>query len=146
MNEPRKIALTLLVVLGIGLLALAVEWFREKLSGWLVLLIVSVVLLLMALSIHPIWAHDHQQPGLNDWLAGLHAKNKTWCCNGSDTDAIEDWETKGNRYRVKFRGQWFDVPEESVVDGPNKASDALLWMNKGYSGVSVRCFMPGSMT
>lgn len=91
-------------------------------------------------------AHDHNRPFLNDWLKGLHSKSKALCCDGSDTDAIEDWETKDSRYRVKFRGQWYDVPETALVDGPNKGGDALLWMNKGYLGFSVRCFMPGSMT
>lgn len=91
-------------------------------------------------------AHDHSNTDLNPWLKGLHAKDKTWCCDGKDTDSIDEWETRGNRYRVKFRGQWFEVPEDSVVDGPNKTGDALLWMNKGYLGVSVRCFMPGALT
>lgn len=90
--------------------------------------------------------HDHNRPELNEWMMGLHAKNSTWCCDGSDTDAIEDWETSGDHYRVKFRGQWFDVPEGAVVEGPNRSGTALLWMNKGYMGVSVRCFMPGSLT
>ena len=92
------------------------------------------------------FAHDHNHPEMNGWLKSLHAKNATWCCDGNDTDAIEDWEAAGVRYRVKFRGVWYDVPEGSLVDGPNKGGTALLWMNKGYGGFSVRCFMPGSLT
>lgn len=91
-------------------------------------------------------AHDHNRLFLNDWLKGLHSKSKALCCDGNDTDAIEDWETKNDRYRVRFRGEWYDVPESAIVDGPNKGGDALLWMNKGFTGFSVRCFMPGSMT
>lgn len=146
MTEPRKLAVVFLVIMAISLIALAIEWLRERVSGWIVLVIVSLVLLVMVLSIHPIRAHDHARPGLNEWLKTLHSKSKAWCCDGTDTDAIEDWETKNNRYRVKFRGEWYDVPESAVVDGPNKGGDALLWMNEGYSGYSVRCFMPGSMT
>lgn len=111
--------------------------------GCLLILVASAVALMLAVAAH---AHDHSRPDLTPWLQGLHAKNKTLCCDGNDTDAIEDWETSGNRYRVKFRGQWFDVPDDAIVDGPNKGADALLWMNKGYLGMSVRCFMPGSMT
>lgn len=92
------------------------------------------------------FGHDHLHPANNDYLKSLHSKNKTWCCDGNDTDAIEDWDTKDTRYRVKFRGQWFDVPDDAVVDDAKKGVEALLWMNKGYSGVSVRCFKPGSMT
>ena len=94
----------------------------------------------------PAQAHDHNRPHLNDWLKSLHSKAKTWCCDGNDTDAIDDWETKGNRYRVRFRGIWYDVPEDAVVDGPNKSGTPLLWMYKGYMSPAVRCFMPGSMT
>lgn len=94
----------------------------------------------------PAFGHDHRRPGLNDWMKGLFSKSKTWCCDGNDNDAIDEWETKDGRYRVKFRGEWFNVPESAIIDGPNEAGDALLWMNKGFSGFSVRCFMPGSLT
>ncbi len=107
---------------------------------------IGVVILLVLVMMATARAHDHSHADRNDWLKSLHGANKTWCCDGNDTDAIEDWETKDSRYRVKFRGQWFDVPEGAIVDGPNKGGDALLWMNKGYSGLSVRCFMPGMMS
>lgn len=110
-----------------------------------ILLLVFAVLLLFGLLVHPVRAHDHSNPDRNDYLKSLHSKGKTWCCDGNDTDAIEDWETKGNHYRVKFRGQWFDVPDDVLIDAPNKIGEPLLWMNKGYSGFSVRCFMPGVM-
>lgn len=104
------------------------------------------VVILLVLLVSPARSHDHSKPHINDWLKGLHAKNNTWCCNGDDYDTIDDWETKGAGYRVKFRGQWFDVPEGAIIDGPNKVGEALLWMNQGTLGISVRCFMPGSMT
>lgn len=94
----------------------------------------------------PAFGHDHARPALNEWMKGLFSKSKTWCCDGNDNDAIDDWEAAGGKYRVKFRGTWYDVPESSIIDGPNKAGDAILWMNKGYLGHSVRCFMPGSLT
>lgn len=146
MTEPQKASVVFLAVMAVGLVALAIEWVRERLNGWLALIFVSVILLLTAIGIHHAGAHDHARPVMNDWLKSLHSKSRAWCCDGNDTDAIEDWETRESRYRVKFRGQWYDVPESAIVDGPNKGGDALLWMNKGYTGFSVRCFMPGSMT
>ena len=113
------------------------------LRAWIIPIAAALVLLAIGVNAR---AHDHSRPGLNDWLKSLTSKKNVWCCDGNDTDAIDAWETKGERYRVRFRGQWFDVPDDAVVDGPNKGGDALLWMNKGYSGISVRCFMPGSMT
>ncbi len=57
----------------------------------------AVVLLLASQAV----AHDHNRPHLNEWLKSLHSKGKVWCCDGTDTDEIDDWETKGNRYRVR---------------------------------------------
>ena len=109
-------------------------------------MLVVVVVALIMLATRPAHAHDHNRPELNDWMKGLHSANKTWCCRGDDHDPIDAWETKGKSYRVKFRGEWYDVPESALVDGPNLGGDALLWMNKGWTGMSVRCFMPGSLT
>lgn len=122
---------------------------KVQCNGWLFLIVLSVILLAMALlihSTHPARAHDHNRPGLIEWLKTLQNRNSAACCNGDDTDAIEDWETKDSRYRVKFRGVWYDVPDSALVDGPNKGGDALLWMNKGWGGISVRCFMPGTLS
>jgi hypothetical protein len=91
-------------------------------------------------------AHDHDNPGMNDWLKSLHSSGGAWCCNGDDTDPIDDWERRGDRYRVKFRGEWYDVPDSAVIAAPNRGGGALLWMNKGYSGMAVRCFLPGTLS
>jgi hypothetical protein len=74
-----------------------------------------------------------------------------------------DWETKGNRYRVRVpttpggfvramagatnvETEWVYVPDEAVIDEPNSADVTLVWPLYGPMGVSVRCFMPGTMT
>jgi hypothetical protein len=57
MNESRKLAIVFLVLVAFGLVALVVEWLRVRLSGWMALVIVSLILLVLALSIHPIRAH-----------------------------------------------------------------------------------------
>jgi hypothetical protein len=146
MTEAKKVAIVVVALMLVAALACVFEYLQHRINKWLTLIIVSVILLLMALSIHQVRAHDHARPELNDWLKSLRSKNNTWCCDGRDHDPIDDWEAKDNRYRVKFRGQWYDVPETAIVDGPNKAGDAMLWMNKGYLGVSVRCFVPGALT
>lgn len=89
-------------------------------------------------------AHDHSRPELNGWLKSLYSKSKTWCCDGNDHDPIDAWEANGTRYRVKFRGIWFEVPDDAVVTEPNKTGDALLWMDKGIT-LKPRCFMPGAL-
>ena len=42
--------------------------------------------------------------------------------------------------------EWIPVPDEAVITEPNRIGRAMVWPIKGYLGVSIRCFMPGSMT
>jgi len=117
-----------------------------EIALWAVIILATTTVILLIAYLTKAHAHDHNRPELNDWMKELHSASKTWCCRGDDHDPIDAWETKGKSYRVKFRGEWYDVPESALVDGPNLGGDALLWMNKGWSGMSVRCFMPGSLT
>ncbi len=52
MSEPLKLAIVLLVLLGIGLVLLAIERAREAGGPWLALMVVSLALLALALGIH----------------------------------------------------------------------------------------------
>lgn len=106
----------------------------------------ALVIIGLVFLIKPAWGHDHNRPELNGWMKGLHSKNNTWCCDGNDTDPIDDWDTKGGHYRVKFQGQWYDVPDDAIVEGPNKSGTPLLWMQKGWGEVRPRCFMPGTLS
>jgi len=108
---------------------------------WFIAVLIVTFILLLIVKAH---AHDHNHPEMNEWLTGLHSKDRTWCCTGNDHDPLDDWNASGDHYRVKYQGEWYDVPDEAVVGGPNKMNEALLWMNKGI-GRSVRCFMPGTM-
>ena len=68
---------------------------------------------------------------------------------GSDADgsvvADVDWESKDGHYRVRLWGQWIDVPDDAVITEPNRAGRTMVWPVKGASGISIRCFLPGSM-
>lgn len=116
--------------------------------SWLALIVFSIVLLIVALCIHPVRAHDHNRPELNEWMAKLHSKGGAWCCNGDDNDPIDDVDNKakGGGFRVKYQGKWYDVPPEAIVEGPNKSGGPILWMYKGWGDVKPRCFMAGPLT
>ena len=75
-------------------------------------------------------AHDHQHPELNSWYESLYS-GKGPCCDGSDAKRVDDadWETKDGHYRVRLDGEWVDVPNEAVVDGPNRAGRTMVWHN-----------------
>ncbi len=56
-----------------------------------------------------------------------------------------DWESGGGRYRVRIGGEWVDVPDDAVISEPNRVGRTMVWP-RGYLGLTIRCFMPGSMT
>jgi hypothetical protein len=96
---------------------------------------------------------------LKAWFDGLRS-GKGPCCSDADGSALSDtdWDSKDGHYRVRLprygsglEGQpqelvWVDVPEEAVISEPNRVGRTMVWPIYGYLGVTVRCFMPGSMT
>jgi len=88
-----------------------------------------------------------QNPELHQWFEGLRS-GKGPCCSDADGSAVSDvdWETAGNHYRVRIDGAWLDVPDEAVITEPNRIGRTMVWPIRGYLGVTIRCFMPGSMT
>ena len=110
----------------------------------------AAVLLAMASQI--VQARDRGQfanakPEIKAWFDGL-ASRKGPCCSDADGSAVSDvdWETSGNHYRVRIDGEWVDVPEEAVITEPNRVGRTMVWPIRGYLGLTIRCFMPGSMT
>lgn len=93
-------------------------------------------------------AHDHNRPGLDKWYESLQS-GRGPCCGGPSIDATTldgpDWEAKDGRYRVRIDGQWHDVPPEAVLAEPNKDGRTLVWPIRGWSGLTIRCFMPGAL-
>ena len=57
-----------------------------------------------------------------------------------------DWESKCGHYRVRIDNEWIDVADEAVITEPNRTGKGMVWPIKGSLGISIRCFMPGSMT
>ena len=70
------------------------------------------------------------------------------CCSDADgvTIADPDWESHQGHYRVRLDGQWIDVPDDAVITEPNRAGRTIVWPVKTAFGISIRCFLPGSMT
>ena len=108
--------------------------------------------LLIALTAPPAAARDRGQyagtsPEMKAWFDGLRS-GKGPCCSDADGSAVSDvdWETRNGHYRVRIDGEWVDVPDEAVITEPNRVGRAMVWPIRSYLGVSIRCFMPGSMT
>jgi len=83
---------------------------------------------------------------LKPWFDRLQS-SKGLCCSDADGFAVSDpdWESHDGRYRVRLDGEWIDVPDDAVITEPNRAGRTMVWPIRGPFGVSIRCFMPGSM-
>ena len=87
------------------------------------------------------------QSPLKPWFKSLRS-GKGPCCSDADGFALSDpdWESKNGHYRVRIDNEWIDVPDDAVITEPNRVGRTMVWPIKGAFGISVRCFMPGSMT
>lgn len=151
MANPGKVASTVIVVGAVGLVAVAIETLRMRMNGWLAFAVVSIVLLVMAFTIHPAFPRDldgrYANSPLKPWFDSLKS-GRGPCCSDADGYAVSDpdWESKDGHYRVRVDGEWIDVPDDAVITEPNRAGRTMVWPIKGALGTSIRCFMPGAMT
>lgn len=113
--------------------------------------VLGLAVLLSIASIQLVQARDpdgrYANSPLKQWFDSLRS-GKGPCCSDADGSAVSDvdWESKNGRYRVRIEGEWFDVPEDAVITEPNRVGRTMVWPIKGYQGLTIRCFMPGSMT
>jgi hypothetical protein len=124
----------------------------RKAARWRLPLRLALALSLSALAAPSMQARDidgryaAQNPELHQWFEGLKS-GKGPCCSDADGSAISDadWETAGGHYRVRIDGEWIPVPDEAVITEPNRVGRTMVWPVRGYLGVSIRCYMPGTM-
>jgi hypothetical protein len=126
-------------------------------SRWRTSLRVGGAAVLVALATQISHARDRGQyansnPELKAWFDGLRS-GKGPCCSDADGTAISDadWESHAGHYRVRIPNnsgemEWVDVPDEAVITEPNRIGRTMVWPIRGYMGLTIRCFMPGSMT
>jgi hypothetical protein len=89
----------------------------------------------------------YMQSPLKPWFDSLKS-GKGPCCSDADGFAVSDpdWESNGGHYRVRVDNEWVDVPDDAVITEPNLVGRTMVWPVKRSLGISIRCFMPGSMT
>jgi hypothetical protein len=120
-----------------------------------VIRLVSIAVLFLTPS-HPAAAADHGQLGptsseMRAWANSLQNKLSEGCCSTADgwkPEAVE-YDMRGNKYRVKIEGQWYDVPPSAMIDLPNKFGFPVVWYYKTWDNgirpsISIRCFIPGA--
>jgi len=117
-------------------------------------LLIAFLLVLLAGSVADAPARNHGQyrdidPAVRQWVQGLKDKTGQGCCDTTDGVPAEyEWDIAGERYKVRIEGEWFVVPDEAVIDGPNELGYAtvwywLSWEMDGTMIAHIRCFLPG---
>ena len=84
---------------------------------------------------------------LKPWFDRLRS-GQGLCCSDADGFVVSDpdWESQDGHYRVRLEGIWVVVPDDAVITEPNRAGRTMVWPVKSALGISIRCFLPGSMT
>ena len=84
---------------------------------------------------------------LKSWFDHL-SSGKGACCSIADGETVADpdWESKDGHYRVRLENNWIDVPNDAVITEPNRAGRTMVWPIRSNDQISIRCFIPGSMT
>jgi hypothetical protein len=114
-------------------------------------LAIALVAMLAAAAAHPAQARDpdgrYANSPLKQWFDSLKS-GKGPCCSDADGTALSDvdWESSNGHYRVRIEGEWVEVPDDAVITEPNRVGRTMVWPIRGYGGLTIRCFMPGSMT
>lgn len=168
MRELSKNLLAGAILVTVVFMVWGIEALRSARPGLLLRLALwAGFIVALFVSLHLAHAHDHNNPDLDGWFVTLR-NSKGPCCDGKDTLHLAeiDWVTQNkpaSHFRVKvpatkegfaaaMAGEdvddmtWIDVPDDALVEEPNKAGHALVWPLYGYDGLTIRCFMPGSMT
>lgn len=123
-------------------------WIGVTATG---LAVTGLAVLMLSLAAYPGHARDpdgrYAGSPLKEWFDSLKS-GKGPCCSDADGTAVSDvdWESGNGHYRVRIEGDWVDVPDEAVITEPNRAGRTMVWPIRGYGGLTIRCFMPGSMT
>src|SRR6202023_4037918 len=113
-------------------------------------LTIGFAAMMLALASHLGHARDdgrYAGSPLKPWFDSLKS-GKGPCCSFADGFAVSDvdWESKDGHYRVRLENNWIDVPDDALITEPNRVGRTMVWPMRFDNQISIRCFMPGSMT
>lgn len=93
------------------------------------------------------WKHSQYTPGEQQFLQEQKVPGtNSSCCSIYDGSFAEE-DIRNGHYWVRWgdNKEWYPVPDEAVIQGPNKFGRPAVWWGKGEEGETyVRCFIPGA--
>ena len=113
---------------------------------WRVVLVASIL-------ICPAIARDdgrfnHLPVDLRDWFRSQQSPvSGERCCDEADGTYVEE-DIREGHYWVRWSTvwQWQRVPDEVIINGPNRVGLPVVWWHYDHLGVRIRCFVPGGKT
>jgi hypothetical protein len=105
---------------------------------------------------HPANAEDRGQlgpvaPEVKAWASTLVNKLRQDCCSSADGWKPEEieYDIAGSKYRVRIEGEWYEVPDDAVIEVPNRFGFPVVWYYRTWdngirASVKIRCFIPGA--
>ena len=88
------------------------------------------------------WNAYHLSDDQKAWFKTVRDSLGNTCCDGADGYPV-DYEMRGNKYWVYFRGQWLEVEERAVKHQHNPVGEGVAWFYFVDGDLTVRCFVPG---
>jgi hypothetical protein len=90
-------------------------------------------------------------PEIKKWINGLTDKRKQNCCSVADGFSLEtaSWRIGVNSYFVTINGVEYRVPDDAIVNAPNRPRElgaAMVWPATDIRGriTGIRCFLVGA--
>ena len=114
-------------------------------KGWVLLPATMALGLVAASHARDLDKTDNNSPEVKAWVLSLKNGPGVACCATADGWRPQEveWDVSRKGYRVKIEDHWVDVPEETVIHGPNKLGHAEVWYYHVDGLPAVRCFLPG---
>jgi hypothetical protein len=88
------------------------------------------------------WNAYHLSDDQKAWFKTVRDSLGNTCCDGADGYPV-NYEMRGNKYWVYFRGQWLEVEERAVKRQRNPIGEGVAWFYFVGGELTVRCFVPG---
>jgi hypothetical protein len=111
--------------------------------------VIKHTLVLILLFLLPTQAKDVGQwgsnisPQLRAWFNEVYNSSGFKCCEAADGYPVEYQMRSDNHYWVRFKGEWYEVPDEAVVrQYGNPTGSGVVWFAEVFGGRAVRCFVP----
>jgi hypothetical protein len=85
-------------------------------------------------------------PEIRDWFrAQKSPRDGLFCCSEADGVTVEE-DVRGGHFWVKGGPfpDWFQVPDDVVIHGPNKNGAPVVWTGHANDKPWIRCFAPGA--